>query len=143
MALKLCFRISQNTPRRVGWIRVSDNILPLTVQHSQKDEGELPLRLSDKHECRWLAHIQKLFQQASFLVLIPCLRNSFAHSNDEMQVTLYFAIHLIAPSSLSKKRNFMARSTIGAQLQSPFLGHDRQLSILHVTLLRSTGTWSA
>ena len=38
--MKLCFCISQNASRRVGRIRVSDDMLPLTVKPSQKYEGE-------------------------------------------------------------------------------------------------------
>ena len=39
-ALRLRFRIYQKTSRGGGWIRVGDDMLPLTVKHSQKDEGE-------------------------------------------------------------------------------------------------------
>jgi hypothetical protein len=39
-ALKLRFRIYQKTSRGGGWIRVGDDMLPLTIKHSQKDEGD-------------------------------------------------------------------------------------------------------
>ena len=38
--MKLRCRISQSTPRNVGWIRVRNNMIPLIVICSQKDEGE-------------------------------------------------------------------------------------------------------
>jgi hypothetical protein len=39
-ALKLRFRIYQKTSRGGDWIRVGDDMLPLTIKHSQKDEGK-------------------------------------------------------------------------------------------------------
>jgi hypothetical protein len=41
-ALNHRFRVFQRTSRKVGkgWVRVGDDMKPLTMQHSQKDEGE-------------------------------------------------------------------------------------------------------
>ncbi|KAL3810854.1 hypothetical protein ACHAXA_005854 [Cyclostephanos tholiformis] len=39
-ALKLRFRIYQKTSRGGAWIRVGDDMLPLTIKHSQKEESE-------------------------------------------------------------------------------------------------------
>ena len=39
-ALQLCFRVLQRSCRDGEWIRVGDDMKPLTMEHSQKDEGE-------------------------------------------------------------------------------------------------------
>lgn len=39
-ALHHRFRVFQRTSRKEGWIQVGDDMKPLTMQHSQKDEGE-------------------------------------------------------------------------------------------------------
>ena len=40
-ALQLRFRVYQKTERKGNWIRCGDDMRPLSMQHSQKEEGEL------------------------------------------------------------------------------------------------------
>ena len=40
-ALQLRFRVFQKTERKGNWIRCGDDMRPLSMQHSQKEEGEL------------------------------------------------------------------------------------------------------